>query len=216
MAGQAAYKTKIKIGGTAVPTTDEAFTMLSPNNYSVTDITRQVIDRFTAVVVSIDATPIDDSLYSVNYLFGKVTTQVAVPDGVMTVTYSYIPTADVACSTAYTLDDASDILDQTCMQSAQANGGLKVKLPGLREITASLESIAVSDHTLRDIYIGRTAVLLEFDFGGLGTDMARGWFFIENDNYSGDVGGLENESLSFQLDAQDEALKLRSFAYQFE
>lgn len=212
MAGQAGYKVQIKIGGTAVPVTDEACTMTSAKNYIITDVDRRCMDRYATVTVSIDATPVDADLIFVNYLFGIVVLDASVADGVMTIDYSYVPVVDVACANSFSLEIAGDILDDTCFNQA----GFRTKIYGLNDISASLEKIDLTDKSFIDAKLARNAVLVEFDFDGTGEDLARGWFIVESDNYSGDVGGLLQESIALQLEADDSSQVLRSFSFYSE
>ena len=216
MAGQAGYKVLIKIGGTAVPVVDEACTMTSANNYIVTDSTRRVMERFDTVTVEIDNVVVDPDLYFVNYLFGIVITDGGVTDGVMTITYSYVPVADVACATTFSLDITGDLLDTTCFKGTDPDAGFRTRLSGLNDVSASLESISLTDKTFLDAKIARDAVLVEWDFDGTETDMARGWFIVEADNYAGDVAGLVQESIQLQLEAEDSAQTLKSFSFYSE
>lgn len=213
MAGQAGYKTKVKIGGTAVPVVDEPCTMASANNYYITDATRNLFDRYTTVVVEIDNVVVDPTLLSINYLFGKIVTQAGVPDGVMTVSYSYIPTVDAACTNSTSLDITGDVLDDTCFKSAQANNGFRTKILGINDISGSLENLSLVDKTFRDAKLNRNSVLVEWDFDGTGTEMARGWFVVESDNQANDLGGLIQNSISLQLNADDSNLLTRSFSF---
>ena len=213
MAGQAAYKAKISIGGTGVPVTDEACTMTSANNYQITDATRRIVDRYTVPTVYIDATPVDADLFFFNYLFGIVITDGAVTDGTMTIDYTYIPTTEVACANAFTLEVGGDILDDTCFKAARANNGFRNKIYGLNDISSTLESLAITDRKFSTAKIARNSVLMEWDFDGTGAEIARGWFVIESDNFTGEVSGLNQESISLQLEADDTENILRSFSF---
>ncbi len=216
MAGQAGYKALIKVGGTPVPVTGEACTMTSASNYIITDPSRRAMERYDAVTVYIDGSPVDVDLRFVNYLFGIVILDGSVADGVMTIDYSYVPTAPVACANAFSLDLAGDVLDTTCFTGNNPAGGFRTRINGLNDVSSTLESIDLTDKTFANAKLARGSVLVEYDFDGTQTDMARGWFIVETDSQSMEVAGLLTESISLQLEAVDDAQSLKSFSFYTE
>jgi len=216
MAGQAGYKVQIKVGGDPVPVVDEACTFEAANFYSITDQTRSAMDRFDPVVVKIDSTIVDSDLYAIDYLFGVILTDPSVTDGTMTIDYSYVPLVDVACATSFNLDIAGDVLDTTCFKGNDPSAGFRTRINGLNDVSASLDKIDITDKTFLDAKLARNALLVEWDFDGTQTDLARGWFIVENDNFSGEVAGLLQEAIQLQLEAEDSATALKSFSWQTE
>lgn len=217
MAGQAGYKALIKVGGTPVPVTDEACAMTSPKNYIVTDATRRAVERYDSVTVKVDASPVDSSLYFIDYLFGIVILDGSVADGVMTIDYSYVPTVVAAGTNSFSLDLGGDVLDTTQFrESTDPQHGFRTRINGLNDVSASMESIDLTNKTFVNAKLARNAVMVEFDFDGTGTDLARGWFIVETDNTSLEVAGLVGESISLQLEADDDAMALRSFSFYSE
>lgn len=213
MSGQAGYKVAILIGGTAVPVTEELCTNTSGDIYQVTDATRRCFDRDAAVSVYIDDVLIDPSLYHINYLYGVITVDASVDNGVMDISYSYVPLTEVAGANTFSLDFSGDILDKTNFKDANSQAGFRSKTYGLNDVTSSLEKIDIADTSFLDAKIARGAVMIEYDFDRTDTFTARGWFIIETDGFSGDVGSLINESISLNLEANDSASALKSFSF---
>ena len=196
---QAAYKTIIKVGGNSTAFVDESTLALGGNQFQVTDSTKRVFDRRASVTVydnGNEVTPV-----SIDFLFGVIELSGA-PGGDVTVDASYIPLGNIGGSMEYSLDIGGDILDDTNFNQAGSNGGYRTKGYGLIDVSASVGRYDDLAKTFKNHKKNRSEVFIEIRPGGA-SDVARGWFVLENANSSGDIGGLESESLQFNLSDLD-------------
>lgn len=197
--GFAGYVAKILKSGTATTFTDEPMDVVSGNTYKITDATKNVWDRLTALVVKDGSTTLtegDD--YTVDYLFGRVTL-LAAPGGAVTVSGKYLPMTQVAKANGFTLTQNANANDNTDFETAQGNNGYQTYEYGLKTVSLSLQGIYASSNGFRDLLSGRTELVIEINPDGSGKSVARGWFKTMNTGQSGDVGDLEKQTLSFSL-----------------
>lgn len=192
---QAAYKTTIKLGGTVTAIVGEATTDLGSDQFQITDPIKQVLDPDTAVIVYDDATPVVPA--DIDYLFGIVTLP-ATPSGTVTIDASYVPLGTMGGSFEYSLDIGGDILDDTNFAETNTNNGFRTKTYGLLDVSTSVSRYDDLAKTFKNHKRNREKVFIEIRPGG-GNDIARGWFVIETDSSSGDIGSLEQEALQFNL-----------------
>lgn len=197
--GFAGYKAKIRKIGSTTAFTDEATTQEgSTQVYQITDAAKRVWDRTVAVVVEDGAVDHTADVEWIDYLFGRVKFNDAYTvTGPVTVTGSYFPMSDIAAAQSYTLTQTAEAIDQTAFDTAQANGGKRVFIPGLRTVSINLSGFWSSSSTWRTDLATRNEFVIEVNPDGTAASLARGFFKLMTHGQSGDVGALEEETLTF-------------------
>lgn len=110
----AGYKAVIQVGNaTTVSVTNEACTSLSASVYRVTSSSRRVLDPGQSVVVKDATVTVSSSLYSVEYLTGKITFSGYSPGGAITVDAYYVPMVTVAECQSYEVSVESGLAEKT-------------------------------------------------------------------------------------------------------
>lgn len=207
--GYAGYMTTIKKVGTSTALTDEPMSLVSGKTFQVTDATKRVLNRAVAIVVEDGGTPVAASnIESVDYLFGTVTfTSGYTVGGTITIASgSYLPLASVGCANSFTLTQQANANDNTCMETARQNDGYRTFEGGLKTVNLELQGIFKASNGFRALVQAREELIIEIDLAGDGKNMARGFFRASTTGQSGNVGDLENESITFNLSVpQDDA-----------
>lgn len=199
--GFAGYKATIKRSGTTTAMTEEAMTLVSGKTYKITNAAKNLWDRTAVWTVEVGGDPVAPAdILSIDYLFGTVTFQPAyTPSGAVTVTGKYFPTAPVGCANGFTLTQTTNAIDETCMDTAAANGGYRVYNYGLKTASLDLNGIFRTTNSFQALLATRAEVLIEINPDGEGKSVVRGWFKAVNVGQSGDVGALEQETVTFNL-----------------
>jgi len=210
----AGYLTTLRASGIPTTMANEAMSPVGGSStfssYQIDSTTRRVWDRkvtFTFQQTSSTGSTIaSTAIVDINYLYGKVTFN-ATQSTAIVVTGTYMPMSAVAGAHSYTLNQVTDVLDDTDFSST----GFKSKRMGLHDISLSLNRWEPLDNTFTKMWLGSSTsstavrlepVVAEINPGG-STLTARGWFVVENDNKSGDVSGLEEASVSLQIDGNE-------------
>lgn len=202
----AAHGSTLKVSGTATAVTDEPTTSLGGGVYQVTSTTRRAWEPSVAVVVADGGTPVSSTLWSFDYLYGRVTFNGYTPTGAVTVTGSYLPTYSVAEVTGFNFTFGPELLDRTSFDS----GGVKQKLGGLLDGSGSVEFLsnplddvdtgAGGTQSLVTRHAAGTPMLLDVVFSsGLGF---RAWIVLEGIEENAAAEGLVEGSAAFQLAPQ--------------
>jgi len=208
--GFAGYIAEIKKVGTATSTTGEAMTLVSGKTYQIDATTKRIWDRSATVTVYDNAVDHTADVANIDYLFGKVTFNSSYTvTSPVTVDVDYFPTAVIGCANSYTLTQSADTIDDTCFNTAQANGGKRTYSSGLRtvsvELTGTYTPVAAPDD-FKSILSNRDEVIIEIDPAGDGSSIARGFFKLASQEQGGSVGALEEETLMFNLYVPDETV----------
>jgi hypothetical protein len=197
--GMVGYKTVVKISGTGIESTGEAFTNVSGKMYKITADTKNLWDRGYTPVIYDDAVEVDADDYTIDYMFGIVkfadTYTVA---GAITADVKYLPTTVVAARTGYSLSQKADVNDVTDLNSAQANGGWKSFDYGRRTVDLTLDGFydTVADNF--SFFTSDAPVVVEVNVGGNGL-IARGWFYVTGDTQAADGDKNIGENLTCAL-----------------
>lgn len=202
--GLAGYRTVIKLTGTATAMTSESMTTDGSavlRRYKIDTSSKQIWNRsasFTFIDggASTGSTLTSTQITTIDYLFGRATLSTA-PTGAVTVTGQYLPASNVAGAYSYSLTQTREMLDDTDYTST----GHRSRKPGLFDTNITVSRWDSVDLTYYNDLIGASAVVVEVRPGGSTTDVGRGYFLVESENHSGDVGGLESADISLQLDA---------------
>ena len=203
--GYAGYVTTIKKAGTSTVMTAEPMSLVAGKTYQITAATKRMMNRAVTTSVLDNAVAVAVSnIQNIDWLFGRVTFVPGyTPTGPITLTGAYFPTAAVGCANSFTLTQTANAIDNTCMDTAQVNDGHRTFEYGLKTVSLDLEGIFKTSNGFRDLVISRSEVIIEIDLAGDGKNVARGFFRAANTNQSGDVGDLEQETITFNLSVPD-------------
>lgn len=198
--GFAGYQAIIQEGGTPTAAASEAMTLVSGKTFRIDDATKEIWDRSVAIVVYDNAIDETAEVLSVDYLFGQVTFKAAhtVTEPV-TVDITYLPVAVLGKGNALTLTQTAETKDTTDFTIAQANGGYMTVDPGLRSVQIEMEGIYLAASGLEDNLTNRDELIITINPDGNNLSRARGFFRAVNHGQSGDVGALEDETVTFAL-----------------
>lgn len=210
--GVAGYRASVKVTGTPTPSTANGMNLESTGAggtqvYAIGSTTRDIWDRTVLPAFFANGSSVPSSeITSINYLFGKVTfnsTQAAP----VTVDVTYLPRSDIAGAHNYTLNQVAEMLDDTDYSST----GFHSRFPGLEDVNFSVSRWDTNDLEYVHRLMGGSSlaqvgvpVVVQVNPGGSSL-YARGYFVVESENRSGDVGGLEGADVSIQLDGSPEA-----------
>lgn len=218
------YLTKLRVSG--IPTAMSTELMSTFSGSSTTGVggtpafvmemnstARQVWDRTVVptfrIASSVGSTIGSSEIIDINYVFGRVTFDTTYAGGVVSVVGSYMPLAVAAGAHTYTLAQTADVLDDTDFTST----GFRSKNMGLFDVSLTLNSWDPLSSQFSEILVASSTsarrgqpIVAEVTPGGLSTSSitARGWFVVENDSLSGDVSGLEEASISLQVDGDNQ------------
>jgi hypothetical protein len=206
MKGFAGYQAKILKSGSTTAMTDQAMSLVTGKTYQVTDATKRLMDRAVTVVVEDNSVAVDaEDILNIDFLFGRVTFASGyTPTGPITITGSYFPTSVVGCTNEYTLTQTANANDATCMDTAQANDGQRIFEYGLKTVNLELNGIYKAANGLRALLRARSELIIEINPDGNGKTVARGFFKATNTGQSGDVGDIEQETVTFNLSVPDD------------
>jgi hypothetical protein len=211
MTASASYTSSIKKSGISTAFTGETMSNTTGNSFRIDDVNKRIFDRDATFTFYEDAVAILESdIVKVDYLFGTVEFATA-KTGVVTVDGSYMPVTDIAGAKDYTLNIGSTILDVTDLATTNSNGGYRTKKYGLLDASVSLTRFDDISQTFYNVLTNRETVVIEINPAN-SDQYIRGWFKLESEGLSGDINGLEEESLTFQLSAGNEVEK--SFSIQ--
>lgn len=200
--GFAGYQATVKQPGTPTVMTGEAMTLESGQIYRVTEATRDLWERNPAAPWVVYDNAIDETanVEWIDYLFGRVKFLDAYSINTpVTVDGEYLPLAALAGYQGFTLTMTADAIEDTDFPSAQANSGHRTFTPGLRTVSIDLTGVYASANTYKIDLIARSEVVIEINADGNDLSRARGFFKIVDTGQSGDVGALEEETVTYAL-----------------
>jgi len=194
---QAAYGTIIYSVGDPVIFNGEDTTDIGSNQFQINDVSRRLFNPDTEVSAYDDGVEIEIS--NIDYFNGIVTLSSAPTDpALVTIDGAFVTKVMIGGSKDYNFEIGGDILDNTSFQTAQTNGGWRTRCYGLHDVTVSISRYDDLTGKFRKHKSARERVYIEILPGG-GISALKGWFVIEASSFSGDIGSLEEESLSFNL-----------------
>ncbi len=149
-----------------------------------------------------------------NYLYGQVTFDSSYTvTGPVTVTGKYFPTTTFANAQSFTLTQTMSPIDNTTFAKAQSNGGYNEFEAGLRTVQLELSGVFDAATGMTAALAARNELIIEVDPPGDGTSIARGFFRILSKGQQGDVGALEEESVTAVLNVPDSDLISEVFVW---
>lgn len=210
---RASFFTVLKVSGDSTAfASPESMTSIGTDVYQIDDPDRRIWDRTITPDFYADGVLIDEAdIENIDYLFGTVTFSTTQTEPI-TVDTSYIPLTEVAEATDHTFSLAGDVLDDTSYDKANANGGYRTRVYGLRDINISLTRFANVNEEFIDAWTDEEVLVLEHRPIADSNIIWRGWFIVENADKSGTIDDLENVDITLQLDGDVDS----SFSMQFE
>jgi len=199
--GFAGYIVTLAKGGTPVAMTAEPMVLVSGKTYIITATTKQFIDVNTVTNVFVTAVNQNANVESINFVTGEVTfISSYTPGGAVTITGAYIPTTAIAKSRTFTLTQTTDVIDNTDIPTAKSNGGYRTYQPdGLKTVNLEIGGVyAVANGFLAALQ-GRIPTYILINPDNTSASVAKGLFKFSAQGQSGDVGALEEETLSLRL-----------------
>lgn len=214
--GFAGYIVSLKKSGATTPMVAGATTQVGTSKtYQISDITKQILDADVAVVVKDNGVAVtDDKIESIDYMFGKVTFAAAyTPTGPVTLDASYLPMTEIAGAKTFTLTQTAATIDTTDIPTAKANGGFRTFDPGLRTVSLELGGIYKLSNGFKAALAAREPIYVEINPDANNLSSCRGVFKYMSQGQSGDVGALEEETVSLKLAVPEAELLLTPFAW---
>lgn len=202
--GFAGYVATVKRAGTSTSVTGESMSQLEGQTYMIDDFSKSLWDQGATVTVYDNSSDVTDQVDNINHLFGKVTFQDGYTvTGPVTVDCSYYPLNDIAKAGSLSLTMSAETKDESDRPTVQDNGGFRVYSMGLRTVSAEIGAFYDTSNTFFTDLKDRAQIIIEINPDGNQKSVARGYFRMVTDELSGDVGALEEESLTFNLSVQD-------------
>ena len=209
MAAKAGYLTSVKRSGTPTAFTNSVMTTATTvaNTHQLSSTVFRVWDRFAVAPTfasssgggsSISSTDVS----SLDYLFGKAVFKSS-HSSVYVAAGTYLPLSNVAGAHTYSLSLGGDLLDNTDFTST----GYRSRQVGLRDVSVSITRYDTLElrwfNAIRES-TGSTVVVIDITPGGSSL-IGRGFFKVGSADLSGDVGSLEEQEISAELDASTRA-----------
>lgn len=206
--GFAGYVVDIyKQADTSSAMTDQAMNLVSGKTYEVTDATKRIMDIGVATHfehnsgVTINPTNIE----SIDYLFGRVTfISSFTPTGSVTATGAYFAKTQLAGSRTFTLTMTADAVDNTTIPSAQGNDGYRGFQQGLKTVSLEIGGVYALSNGFQAALVARERLIIEVNPDGNEKSIARGYYRYTREGQSGNVGALEEETITLALAVPDE------------
>lgn len=215
--GFAGYIVSIKKSGTPVVMSGEAMSLVSGKTYRPTSSAHRLFDLDTAIVVKDNGVDHTADVKTIDYLSGQVTFKSAYTvTGPVTMDGAYMPSTEVAGSKSFTLTQTAETIDETDIPTAKVNGGCMVYSQGLKTVTLELSGIYKVANNWLQALKDRDTVIIEINPDNGGHSLCRGIFKFASQGQSGDVGALEEETLSLRLSVPDKALLAQPFSWYHE
>lgn len=155
------------------------------------------------------ASALVDTVEEVDYLFGIITLSGVHTTGeTARASYTYQPLVEEARAMSFTLSMTAETIDESNFKDVRptSNDGHRILRQGLRTVSLDLTGIytlqapvATSPTDYPRILAARDEIVVEVNPDGNGLSRARGYFRLNNQAQSGEVGALEEETLTFNL-----------------
>lgn len=200
--GFAGYVADLKrTSGASTPMTDEACTFISGKTYQITNAAHRILDRATAIVVEDNSVAVSAAnIQSIDYLFGRVTfISSYTPTTPITITGAWFATATIAKGRQFTLTETAEGVQNTTFEIAQANNGHHTFEYGLKTVSLEIGGVFSAANDFQDLVKNRAELIIEINPDGSNQSVARGYFKAMTNSDSGNVGDLEEETISFTL-----------------
>lgn len=198
--GFAGYQATVKQVGSSTAMTAEACTLISGKQYQITAAAHQIMDRSAVPTVYDNGIDHTADVDTIDFLFGLINFKSSYTvTGPVTVTGKYFPTASLGSIQGFTLNMTTAPIDTTDYATAQSNGGYSTYIPGLQSVSLDLPGVYHLSNGMAALLQSRAEVIIEISPDGGGLSKCRGFFRPVDDKQSGNVGALEQETVTFSL-----------------
>jgi predicted secreted protein len=200
--GFAGYIVKLMKGGEPQTMTGEAMSLVSGKTYVITNTAKQLIDVDTTVTVLDNAVDHTADVENIDFLFGKVTFKSSYTvTGPVTITGKYVALTAIAGARTFTLTQTATANDNTDIPDAKSNGGWRTfeTDSGLKSVSLEIGGIFKSTNDFRTALQTRSKVYIEINPDNSNLSVARGLMKYAGRSQSGDVGALEQETITLRL-----------------
>lgn len=214
--GFAGYEVKLLMTGTPTTFTNETATQIgSSQSYQINNAAMEIFDRLTTVAVKDNAVAVDAAnIESIDYLFGIVTFASGYSvTGPVTISGKYLPKTAIAGSRTFTLTQTAAAVDNSTIPTVQANSGHRTFEYGLKTVALDISGVYALSNAHRANLVARSEFVVEINPDASSLAVARGFFRYSTQGQSGDVGALEEETVSLTLSVPDVEDMLRPFGW---
>jgi predicted secreted protein len=204
--GFVGYRCEIKAATASTAFTDEAFALVSGKTYRITNAAKNCWDPATVVTVEDNGVAVDDAdIESIDYLFGRIIFDAGYTvTGPVTASGANYTLAMLAGYKEFTLTQTEDAIDTTTIPVAQGNDGHSTFTgDGLKTVSLELSGLYASANGYRDALVDRETVVVELNPDGNDKSRCRGYFKYVTQGQQGDVGALEEENVTLNLNVPD-------------
>lgn len=212
--GYAGYVAEIKKHGSSTSMTGEAMSLVSGKTYKITNAAKNCWNRAGTFVVYDNAVDHTADVLSIDYLWGRVTFKAAyTPTTPITVDGAYFPLTALGQGQSFNLTMNAAEIRTTTFALVQANGGYHTHDPGLRTATLDITGVYALASGFKSALASRSEWVVEVNPDGADKSSARGFFKILKYGQKGDVGALEEDTVSFTLQVPVDELLANPFSW---
>ena len=203
--GFAGYQATLLQTGTGTGATGESMSQESGLIYIIDDTSKRIWDRSATITVFDNAVDHTADVEWFDYLFGRIKFNTGYTvTGPVTIDVTYFGTSVLGRGNSYTLTMSAATKDLSTFNTTQANGGYRTFDPGLRTVELEIDGIFDAATNAKSDLAARNELIVEIDPAGDGLSVARGFFRITSAPQSGDVGALEEQTISLALSVPDD------------
>lgn len=204
--GFAGYVGTIKKSGTPTNMSAEAMQLVSGKTYRVTNAAKRTLNRSAVITVLDNGNPVNAAnIASIDHLFGRVTFAGSyTPTTPVAITTQYLPLANVGKVRDFTLTQTANAIDKTTRDEANVNEGHREFGYGLKSVSVECSGVYDASNGFLDLLAAREELILEINPDGQGKSVAKGFFKPSSTGSQGDVGDLEEETITFSLSVPDD------------
>ena len=214
--GVAGYTARLRKGGTPTALADAPTTLLEGKTYQITDATRRVLDYASPATVRVAGVDQTANVASVDYLNGTVTfIDTYTPTTAPTVTGMYVPLVTLGSARGFTLTQTAAEIEDTTYEKAQANNGWRTFYSGLKTVRFEASGIYDAADDFLTQMNSRALAYIEVSPNNSNNTVFRGFFKRAAHGQSGNVGALEESTMTFNLWVPDGSLVESPFRWYF-
>ncbi len=204
--GFVGYKATVRKMGTSTAFSNQATTQVGSQRYRINNYAMSLWDRDVAITVNDTNGNITSNVVAINFLWGEVVFASGfTPSGSVTVSGNYFPLADIGKTRGFTLTQNAEAIDTSDYPTLKTTGGVMTYDPGLRTFSLDMNGVYDATSDFQSILTSGQEVIIEVNPDGQGKSVARGYFRATNRSQSGDVGALEEESVTFSGNVPDQS-----------
>lgn len=214
--GISGYSITLRETGTPTAMTAEALSLVSGKTYQITANAKRIIDYTNSLNVFDNGVDQTANVQSIDYLTGKVTFKSTYTvNGPVTITGRYVPTVVIAGGRSTTITQQAAEIDQSSYETVQANNGWRTFIQGLRTVSLEVGGFynPATDEAVK--LASRALLVIDISPDASPDTLCRGFFKRMSTGQSGNVGALEEKTVSFTLSVPDGDLVELPFSWYF-